>query len=316
MMKMVQCMQDFPIIRNWQVKSLAILGVKFFYQYRLAISPPVKLNLRLPIIERKHRTIDSFSDDEIKQNFRFVTKEQLHRVFLGLHFPDEVILPSRHRFHGQECFLVGLYRLRYPNTLYNADWISVFGLNYTHVSLIFNWFIRFISDRWGYLVADNVDYWTTALPYFADKIRLKANSIGGYNFRSALEPGGFRVFGFIDNTMFATCRPGGGPTSNGDRNDPLIQRSMYNGWKKIHGLKFQTVDLPNGMHYNVYGPVSVRHNDLYTLHHSNINNRIKEAQGDSQLQYVCYGDSAYTVVNNSHVKSRFVGDNICREERT
>jgi hypothetical protein len=44
----------------------------------------------------------------------------------------------------------------------------------------------------------------------------------------------FAIFGFIDNTMNATCRPGGGPTRDGTRaprNDPLIQRAWYNGWK-------------------------------------------------------------------------------------
>jgi hypothetical protein len=57
-----------------------------------------------------------------------------------------------------------------------------------------------------------------------------------------------RIFGFIDNTLNSTCRPGGGPACDGEnapRNDPDIQRAYYTGWKKMHGQKFQTVDLPN-----------------------------------------------------------------------
>ena len=61
---------------------------------------------------------------------------------------------------------------------------------------------------------------------------------------------------FIDNTM----KPGGGPAGDGrnaPRNDPHIQRAWYNGWKKLHGLKWQTVDTPNGMNGHVYCPMSI-----------------------------------------------------------
>jgi hypothetical protein len=130
------------------------------------------------------------------------------------------------------------------------------------------------------------------------------------------------VFGFIDNTMNATCRPGGGPTRDGfnaPRKDPLIQRAFYNGWKKLHGLKWQTVALPNGMLFHAWGPVSMRHNDLFTYRYSRINEIIARLQEDEQLQFVIYGDSAYIVVNKSHIRARhsnlFVGARYVLENR-
>ena len=30
-------------------------------------------------------------------------------------------------------------------------------------------------------------------------------------------------------------------------------------------MKWQTLDLPNGMNMHVWGPVSLRHNDIWTL---------------------------------------------------
>ena len=85
--------------------------------------------------------------------------------------------------------------------------------------------------------------------------------------------------------MNATCRPAGGPEfirncgfEGMPRNDKEIQKAYYNGWKKFHGLKWQTVDLPNGLIFNAFGPVSCRHNDLYTLEHSNINEKIRLCQ--------------------------------------
>ena len=50
-------------------------------------------------------------------------------------------------------------------------------------------------------------------------------------------------FGFIDGTVRPICRP--------DQN----QRVVYDGHKKVHGLKFQSVSLPDGMLANLYGPV-------------------------------------------------------------
>jgi len=50
-------------------------------------------------------------------------------------------------------------------------------------------------------------------------------------------------FGFIDGTVRPISRPG------------QHQRIVYNGHKRVHSLKFQSVALPNGLIGNMYGPV-------------------------------------------------------------
>ena len=50
-------------------------------------------------------------------------------------------------------------------------------------------------------------------------------------------------FGFIDGTVRAISRPG------------KDQRLVYNGHKRVHALKFQSVSLPNGIIANLFGPV-------------------------------------------------------------
>jgi hypothetical protein len=69
-------------------------------------------------------------------------------------------------------------------------------------------------------------------------------------------------------------------------------------------MKWQTVDFPNGMNFNVWGPVSVRHNDIYTFYESSINKRIAELQRGRNSQYFIYGDSAYLATPGSHTRSR------------
>ena len=93
--------------------------------------------------------------------------------------------------------------------------------------------------------------------------------------------------------MTAMCRPGGGPITGGvqaPRVDKLVQQAWWTGWKKLHGLKMQTVFMPNGMDFEVWGPVSVRHNDNYTLANSSILEKLEQCQlgnccgaGDSSL---------------------------------
>ena len=100
---------------------------------------------------------------------------------------------------------------------------------------------------------------------------------------------------------------GGGPTRDGvnaPRNDPLIHRAWYNGWKKLRGMKWQTVDMPNGMNFNVWGSISIRHPDCVSLEDSNLNDKLVELQLGNLMQYVIYGDSAYIYVNDSHILAR------------
>ena len=49
--------------------------------------------------------------------------------------------------------------------------------------------------------------------------------------------------GFADGTVWPISRP------------RKLQRSVYNGHKRIHTLKFQSVVLPNGTIGHLYGPV-------------------------------------------------------------
>jgi len=141
-------------------------------------------------------------------------------------------------------------------------------------------------------LSDNINYWVRDFPMFAEVIRRSLLKNDVY-----FEPGTFNVFGFIDNTVYETARPGGGPTHEGrgsPRNHPYLQQAFYNGWKSVHGVKCQTVSLPNGMMCNIWGPVSVRHNDNYCLLHSNIQNRLLSAMSETlPVTYNMFGDSAY-----------------------
>ena len=52
-------------------------------------------------------------------------------------------------------------------------------------------------------------------------------------------------FGFVDGTVRPICRPN------------VNQRQVYNGHKRVHALKFQSVAIPNGLIANLYGPMGM-----------------------------------------------------------
>jgi hypothetical protein len=141
-------------------------------------------------------------------------------------------------------------------------------------------------------------FWKRHLSACAHSIQQKLATLGCL-FPEVDEPGGFNVFGFIDNTMNATCRPGGGPMRDGvnaPRNDPLIQRAFYNGWKKLHGIKWQTIDLPNGMNFHCYGPSSLRHNDLWQFRESDINTKLLNLQVSYYLFFIIINNIRYNIL--------------------
>jgi hypothetical protein len=218
--------------------------------------------------------------------------------------------PRWRKVPGQLFMLMGIYRLVTPHRL--TDGCRLFGqTDSAFIGKVANGFHDWMKVHWGYLLEDNLQFWVPHFPKFAQAIKKKMEEKSGGQllYQDAIHPNGFRVCAFIDNTMNAMCRPGGGPANDGvnaPRHDPLIQQAFYTGWKKIHGLKWQTVDAPNGMCIHAFGPLSVRRNDLTSLQRSNINGLFAQcqvAQG-MQYQYMMYGDSIYPVL--SHLLSRYV----------
>ena len=101
--------------------------------------------------------------------------------------------------------------------------------------------------------------------------------------------------------MFAFCRPGGNITDE-EAAECLInevQEAWWNGWRKLHGMKWQTVILANGMDAHVFGPLPCRRNDLFSLRESNILELMADVQINEPIKYKIFGDSAY--YNNEYI---------------
>ena len=244
------------------------------------------------------RTVHDFSREAFSDQFRFHSPEDILRLITGLGFPP-VIKVKRYKLTAQEVVLISLKRLAYP--LRWSDIKRDFpGCSRTKLTYAFYYFLDFMIENWGYLILNNRDYWVDHMVDQAEAIRLKLATLPWVNWRQhfppADQPGGFNIFAFIDNTMIKMCRPGGGPLTDGEAAPRLpkeIQQAWWTGWKKLHGMKWQSVTMANGMDFEIWGPVSVRHPDAFTLNGSRIEEKLRECQAGRDLQFKLFGDSAY-----------------------
>ena len=91
------------------------------------------------------------------------------------------------------------------------------------------------------------------------------------------------VWGFIDGTIRQTARP------------INYQRSVCTQFKKCHGVKFQSVTVPEGFIAYLKGPWTAQTHDAWMLHESQLMEELEHimpANADSAV-YAMYGDLAY-----------------------
>ena len=99
-------------------------------------------------------------------------------------------------------------------------------------------------------------------------------------------------FGFVDGTVRPICRPG--------KNQLIV----YNGHKKVHALKFQSVVTPNGLIANMYGPMEGKCHDVRMLTTSGLLPKLQQSAVDTNGRLLCiYGDPAYHI--NIHLQAPF-----------
>ena len=221
------------------------------------------------------------------QCFTRFTKSELHQLHLYLRIPETFRLATRHTFTGEEALLIFLTRVGGSfGTWRTMEFL--FGGHATSWGLLFAAMIDHLySTFYHKITGDSLRQWCTQenVNYFCSLIWNKTK-YSPYQFERFLSGESehvdivdvpyetFKTFGFIDDTNFRTYRPGTGPNGDYDYasckdNAHNIHAAFYSGYMKYHGVKYQTVLLPNGMWGSVYG-ASMRHNDKGVLNMSGL----------------------------------------------
>jgi hypothetical protein len=237
-----------------------------------------KIIYRAPFVSL-HRTIDSFSDVEVPNLFRFRSRQQLSRLIVALQIPEKIILPSRNTCTGEELLLVELIRISSVSRL--QDFEAIFGKSYTWISQVFTYFVIWIEKRHTWRLYNNLAFWVPHFSRFAESFRKKIEVLSDRALLYA--EGTFRICMVTDCVNQLIRRPGTGPIVDGPnagRADPTgwVQRVFYNGWLADCGIKYGTVDAPCGMTMFASAGESSRHSDLRWLSDSGINTKLEDAQ--------------------------------------
>ena len=295
-----------------EMEDILQILVADFVSMQVAEVPTVAINRR-PVYVK----FDDVDEDICYNRYRFLKKDlwRLHQAFRLDQFNGWIICNTGtsigNKFGTEEALLILLHRLAFP-TRY-VDMVAIYGREGTALSRIFNWMNNYIRTTFGHLIANNLDYWKDDLEEFTESIREKVleKSEGAIHY----PPGSYLLFGFIDDTTIRTCRPGGGPAEEGEyaeRYSMLLQEAFYSGYKKHHGIKFQSVELPNGMCADLFGPKAYRESDVDLLTKSGLIDALAALTRDLPKQYSIYGDGVFPIVGN--LISKHVG-NTTREDR-
>ena len=190
--------------------------------------------------------LDSFSSTGFYNLCRF-EKREFQELVLLLDFPPIIVCRDGHlKLHCSDALLIVLVRLAYPIKWEIAERVLNRVYSASQLSSIFVWTIDYLAQRWEKTI-DCVSQCFTEemLALYMERIQAAGGLVDN-------------IVGFIDGTFVYTARP------------LIDQESLYNGWKKGHGLKFQAVSFPDGTIGSFFGPVPGRRQDEYLVSASEI----------------------------------------------
>ena len=193
----------------------------------------------LPFPHCQYDTFSLLNKDpaECKADFR-VEKADIPLLIDALRMPPEFVCKNGTVCDATEGLCILLKRFAYPCRY--SDMIPIFGRSVPELSIISNEITDWLYTNHGHRVTHwNHDILSPAM------LDVYATAI--YNKGAALE----NCFGFIDGTVRPISRP------------IINQRAVYNGHKRVHALKFQSVALPNGLTGHLYGAVGKQNSCYY-----------------------------------------------------
>ena len=218
-----------------------------------------ELLLLMPIHRRNLHVglpYSSYAGDECEVEFSF-TKEDIFRLAAALQLPNTFKCQNGVVVDDVEALCIALKRFPYP-----CRYVDL---------MVSNLVVDHIIDRFGYLLASLEQPWLSShyLQLFAAAIHNKGAALDN-------------CWGFVDGTVRPICRP------------KQHQRAVYNGHKRVHALKFQSVVTPNGLIANLFGPVEGRRHDSAMLAMSGLLEQLEQHSFNLDSQPLCiYGDPAY-----------------------
>ena len=225
-------------------------------------------NQELPYWNYEKFNLDFMTDDECKAEFRFY-KNDVYVLKDALQTPETLHSPNGLLVDGVEATYIFLKRFAYPIRF--GDMVSKFGRAPCQLSMICSAMTNLVYNLHSFHLQNIQQPWLSPV-----HLQELANVV--YEAGTPLT----NCWGFIDGTVRPICRPG------------ELQRVVWNGHKRVHAIKFQSIKAPNGLVANRFGPVEVRRHDSGMLADSNLYPQLQQfSHGPNGINLCIYGDLAY-----------------------
>ena len=222
----------------------------------------------IPYWQYEKFDLESMNDDECRTEFRF-EKEHLYNLVDSLQLDEDQILYNRLKVDSIEAVCILLKRLSYPCRY--SDMVPRFARPAAELSAIHNHMINRIYNQWGFLLRDfnREQLAPQNLQRYAHAIHAKGAPLTN-------------CLGFLDGTVCPVSRPGHN------------QRVLYNGHKRVHAIKFQSVATPDGLVALLHGLFEGKRHDSGILRESGLLRDLEQHSVSPNGEIFCiYGDPAY-----------------------
>ena len=212
-------------------------------------------NPDLPYTNYERFDLDKMTDDECKTEFRFY-KNDIYNLADVLTLPDRIVCYNGVNVDMVEALCIFLKRFAYPCRY--VDMIPRFGRPEPQLCMISNAVMNELYQTWNRLLTDLNQVWLSPnhLEEFAAAVHTKGAALDN-------------CWGFVDGTVRPICRPG------------QNQKCLYNGHKKVHAIKFQSIAAPSGLVANLFGPVEGKRHDSGMLARSGVLNQLQRFSVDT-----------------------------------
>ena len=180
---------------------------------------------KFPYQDYEKLDLDLIDPAECKPEFR-IEKNNLPLLYNALGIPETIECRQGSICDGMEVLCILLRRLAYPCRY--SDMISRFPRLVPVLSMITTTVMDYVYQQHHRRISD----WNRFL--------LEPRKLEQY--AMAISQKGSALDGFIDGTVQPICRP------------DEKQHIVYNGHKRVHALKYQSVVVPSGMIAVMHGP--------------------------------------------------------------
>ena len=182
---------------------------------------------------------------------------------------EEQIMYNRLKIDTIEAVCVLLKCLTYPCRY--SDMVPRFARPVAEMCVINNHMMNLLFDQWGFLLTNFNHHLLSlqSLERYANAVHARGAPLSN-------------CWGFVDGTVCPISRPG------------RDQRVVYNGHKRVHAIKFQSVATPDGMVALLHGPYEGKRHDSGIFPESGLLQDLEHYSVSPDGQVMCiYGDPAY-----------------------